>query len=495
MNKNLPHEKTLRCAVWAAVSSEAQAEDDKVSIAVQLRQGRDVAAKHNANVVAELVVPGRSRSIILFEDAARRIPAYSELHKLLTERAIDVLVYLDSSRLGRTAALVMTIEALCRDAGVQMYELANPPRDFGRSEYSTGTALVGAWGAIGAEDEIHKLRYRHKIGMMGRVQAGKIPTGTPAWGYTKRFAADGSEIIEVDESIALWVRKVFEWYVAGASGMTIADRLNQAGIRRTKGGGWTSPKVYVLLARVWRYAGYSEINRTGNRQYTKARGNWQAIISEELAERVVAERAVREHDRSLADTPYVLAGVVVCAQCGKKMYARTIKRSPPRTGEQVQLFCPSPHKRKYVSYPRALQALRDAILSLSTLDLSDIPDDDLSPAIIRELQAHTHTLTSQLDARTRANNAYVMGLMDLDTYAEQVKRLDDYMAATRSKIDELRLRLETEEERGGRASRIEEVIEDGLAVIEDGGPEANAWLRNHVQMVAKDNRIVDIIFL
>lgn len=48
-----------RVAIWAAVSSLPQAK--KVSLEDQLAQGRAHAERHNATVVAELVVPGESR--------------------------------------------------------------------------------------------------------------------------------------------------------------------------------------------------------------------------------------------------------------------------------------------------------------------------------------------------------------------------------------------------------------------------------------------------
>ena len=105
-----------RVAIWAAVSSLPQAK--KVSLEDQLRVGRDHAAQHNAQVVAELVVPGESRDIVLFEEACRRIAAYEQLQGLINAKAIDVLVYLDRSRLGRTAALSMAVVELCKSAGI-----------------------------------------------------------------------------------------------------------------------------------------------------------------------------------------------------------------------------------------------------------------------------------------------------------------------------------------------------------------------------------------
>lgn len=114
-----------RIAIWRAVSSLPQAK--KISLDDQLDQALAVVKRHDAHLVADLEVHGESRSIILFEDACERIEAYSRLKGLIDDRAIDVLIYLDVSRLGRMAALVLAIAELCTRAGILLYELDNPP--------------------------------------------------------------------------------------------------------------------------------------------------------------------------------------------------------------------------------------------------------------------------------------------------------------------------------------------------------------------------------
>lgn len=66
-----------RGLAWSGVSSKKQAEN--ISPQEQLRLCHEHADRHGVQIVAELEV-AESRSITLFEDAARRIPAYAELH-------------------------------------------------------------------------------------------------------------------------------------------------------------------------------------------------------------------------------------------------------------------------------------------------------------------------------------------------------------------------------------------------------------------------------
>ncbi len=60
--------------VWLAVSSESQT--DNVSLGEQLRQGLFHAAQRKVGVVGALFVPGKSRSITLFGDAADKVVGF-----------------------------------------------------------------------------------------------------------------------------------------------------------------------------------------------------------------------------------------------------------------------------------------------------------------------------------------------------------------------------------------------------------------------------------
>lgn len=160
-----------RWVSWAAVSTLPQAK--KVSNEDQLRENRAHAAKHGGIVLEELVVPGESRSIVLLEDAAARIPAYARLRELIAAKAFDVLVYLDRSRLGRKAALSMAIIELCHDAGILAYETDNPPASLAAAAtVGTDDMLIGAIKSVGAQSEIDKFKRRSAMGRKARAKAG-----------------------------------------------------------------------------------------------------------------------------------------------------------------------------------------------------------------------------------------------------------------------------------------------------------------------------------
>ena len=199
-----------RAAIWAAVSSLPQAK--KVSLEDQLLVGREHVARHGAQVVAELVVPGESRDIVLYEDACRRINAYATLDGLISTKAIDVLIFLDRSRLGRTAALSMAVAELCNRAGILLYETESPPPtlDFRTSDHSD--MLIGAIKSVDAQQEIRRIQERHRKGMRDRVEKGKMP-GKINFGWKPVYEAGKLTDYAIDEEAATTVRLIVSLYL------------------------------------------------------------------------------------------------------------------------------------------------------------------------------------------------------------------------------------------------------------------------------------------
>ena len=99
-----------RALLFVAVSSQVQAEVDKVSLDEQERACREWCAAHNVAVIGVLNVPGFSRSesdvvTALSDFEAQGVTAYSELRRAWKARSFDVLVTYHPSRLGRSQSL------------------------------------------------------------------------------------------------------------------------------------------------------------------------------------------------------------------------------------------------------------------------------------------------------------------------------------------------------------------------------------------------------
>lgn len=489
---------TLRFVSWAAVSSLPQAK--KISLDDQLAVNRQHADKHGGVIVAELVIPGESRNIVLFEDACRRIEAYARLAEMIAARSFDVLVYLDRSRLGRKASLSMAVVELCAEAGIICYETENPPATLSAAAPTHDEQLIGAIKSVGAQREVAKIQERHKMGMLERVRRGSLPAGV-SFGYVLAFdPLTGEKKISIDPAAASVVRQMLEWYLSGAGSPSIAERLNDAGVATPTGKRWRPVNVRSIIYRVWRYAGYSEVNRrSAKRPYLRAPGNWPPIVDEATAQAVERERNARIDNRHIPDTTYLLSGVVWCRVCNRAMRIHSTTRNRPSRHRQTQFHCPNEHPRPFMSYLRTMTALRAAIEYVSGLASIDslLHDDEAATAqIAAQIVAHEAAIERLQSSLHRADDAYTSGAMDADRYRRQVERITGQIEAERGAIERLNAQAASARAQTQRRERLDNLRNVGLTMLQsEDVTAANAWLRAHVRVWAQDNQVVEVEFI
>lgn len=492
---------TLRWVSWAAVSSQPQAAPDKISIPEQLRLNQEHAARHGGEIVAELIVPGESRSIDTWEEACDRIDAYAQLRTLLLEKAFDVLVYYDASRLARTLSLGATIRQLCTRRGIILYQTTAPPAEL-RAGWRHDQALVDAIQSVGAQEEVAKLVERRRLGMIGRVQRGEFPN-RPNFGYLYQYSPNGvREVVVVDEAAAT-VREVFRLYLAGHGFSTIALELQRAGRSSPSGAEWTHGMVRELVDHVWVYAGQACFNYRSARgtPVVRAPGRWEPLISEETARLVETERAQREVNRRLPEARVRLAGVCYCAVCGGVMHYRRMypaMYNPHLEDVKVYLRCVRHRPSLSLSESIILATLETEIQALRNADLDTLTAHDID--ILAPLRAR---LTDSEEGRERteaalrrADDAYVQGLMGEDRYRSQVERLRAQSDATAREWERLTIEIAKAEREGTRRRRLVDVRNDGLEMLRTSDIVAsNIWLRRHIKVVCTARRVASIIWL
>ena len=101
----------LRAIIWAAVSSEEQAKNDKTSLVTQERDARQFAEQHDMQIVDVLIVGGFSRRFYNypeFVEAAANDGFYDPARMIdhWKKRDFDVLIARDLSRLGREQGIL-----------------------------------------------------------------------------------------------------------------------------------------------------------------------------------------------------------------------------------------------------------------------------------------------------------------------------------------------------------------------------------------------------
>lgn len=497
-----------RVAIWAAVSSLPQAK--KVSLDDQLATGRAHAERHSAVIVAELVVPGESRDIVLFEEACRRIAAYEQLQGLINNRSIDVLIYLDRSRLGRTAALSMAVAELCNRAGILLYEMDSPPASMEFVQADHSHMLIGAIKSVDAQQEIRKIQDRHRRGMAGRVEKGKMP-GKVNWGYVPQYEHGKLSGYAIDEDAAATIRLIVSLYLDNGYGaLNIADHLNRLGRPAPEGGQWGHSQITFLLRRVWRYAGYAELNvyTKTNRPYIRAKGNWPAIITEEQARAVIAERDARNSTRRSVHTVYRFTRMVYCSVCGSRLHASTKRRDWLRDDgssghyESTYYRCPAEHVMIVENkITKAVTAFVIAIDEQPEFRAAwiDRPTIDNSAAIMTDIERINATIDRLTAGMAKADiDYYGRGALaeDAPRYQAIVSALKKQIAAAQAEITTLQDRLHDEERNSQREQRVDDITANTLRYLQmDDARTANAWLRVRFQITVEPKRVTDIQIL
>lgn len=488
-----------RFVSWAAVSSLPQAK--KVSLDEQLRVNREHVEKHGGQLVEELVVPGESRSIVLFEDACRRIEAYARLKELIDARAFDVLIFLDRSRLGRKASLSMAIVELCQEAGIVCYETDAPPAtldDAGRNTYDD--MLIGAIKSVGAQREVEKFRERSLMGRLGRVKRGNFPSVVP-WGWKVRHDEAGNRHIEIDEEAAAAVRlAIVDMYLTQGHGFpAIAAELNRRGYRTPRGKPWTHGNLKNIARRIWRFAGYGELFVNSPRPYVRAKGNWPAILTESEVEAFQEERQSRSESRRAVHEPYRFSRLVICQRHNRNLNMLVV----PRAGKTYHyLRCSScndasqPHYMQTLKVEAALRATIAAIQDRGNWSRFLTAPTATEDGIRRRMDEQRALLARAKAAILRTDDAYAAGAMTLERYTRQIERQESLMAAAEGELEHLDAQLDNLRHEEIRVTRLAEIAVEGMDRLTDlDVRRSNAWLRRHFRVYVRDRQVVEVAVL
>ena len=159
-------------------------------------------------------------------------------------------------------------------------------------------------------------------GMKAKAAKG-LGLGRPPFGY--RLQVDGTLRVDPDEAEA--VRSIFRMYTEPRQGVrSVAQRLNEAGVKTRRGGSWSLVTVRDIL-RNSAYIG------TYHRFGLRIPGTYEPIVE------AAAFRAAQEQMRGRSSArrnpradPFPLAGVLYCGHCGQRMIGVVRHRSWSRKG-------------------------------------------------------------------------------------------------------------------------------------------------------------------
>lgn len=416
----------LRFGSWAAVSSRPQAEkeslyDQKTRNAEFVSNLPGVYPGYTGTIVAELEVIG-SRSIVELDDACSRYVGYARLVELIKGRAIDAIVCRSRDRLGRSDALIVTIERLCLDNRVLVVPRQMLPvsLDVELARQSEGYGLVVAIESFMAEAAVKRLRNYGIMGMRHRVMGLKKFPRRPPYGYRYLYGEDGESTVVVVEEQAAAVREIVRLFLAGQSFRVIGEALVHGGfaappVKAT----WDSYAVKQIVNNIDRWAGVLTLYKFSRRkpEVQSTTGTHQPIISSEDAALVKGRLASIQWKKRPFSSP--LTGVVTCNQSGEPM--RPIRVASGK----IHFCCYQCAVRHSIAATPVLKALEAVYVQLVAMS---------NPAEIAKNMLQSSMDTANAEAvkiagggvsigtkKRKLLKAYLGGDIDKETFNEQMK--------------------------------------------------------------------------
>jgi site-specific DNA recombinase len=325
----------VRAALYARVSTDKQERDE--TIASQVAALLQASAQRGYQVSDADVFRDEG-----YSGARLDRPALDRLRDLVAEGGYDVVLVLAPDRLARHYAYQVVVTDEFTQAGCRV-EFLNHTGGTSPEEH-----LLLQMQGVFAEYERALIAERLRRGRLFAARQGRATWAHPPFGYTYlRKTVTAPQTLLINEHEAEIVRLMYHWLVEeGLSSYAITRRLQEQHFSTRKGRGWRQSTVIEVL-RDPLYKGVGYFNRTGPtdahrphgpRGYKDQRpGNqrgvrwrpqeewvmvpvpviidpalWQAAQDQLAVNRL---RSVRNHTAH----GYLLRGLVVCGQCGRRM--------------------------------------------------------------------------------------------------------------------------------------------------------------------------------
>lgn len=251
-------------------------------------------------------------------------PQYQAMMKYIRENEIKTLIVHKLDRLHRDEFNVLSDIRFFRENGIQLITIAEAIDS--DMESSNLSVMVHS---ILAADFSRNLSKETRKGLLAGASCCKHMGGIPPYGF-KVNCDTGT--LEIDETTAPAVRKIFELYAEGFTTGEICDWLESHGYRTTRGNAFKANSLNSILHNekyrgcyTWDKAAPkdNEGHRNSHKSkesYIKIEDGCPAIVSKELFEK--AQEKLRYNSskasRNKAKRYYSLNGHIYC-QCGARM--------------------------------------------------------------------------------------------------------------------------------------------------------------------------------
>jgi site-specific DNA recombinase len=505
-------DRPVRYAIWAAVSTERQAAEDKISLEDQESRCRKTANRQNwVEASGPYIVPGETRTqFINLRDAEAAIPELRQMLNDAERGKFDVLVLYDYHRLRE---LMDPVYRTLAAYGVQIHNATQnlpiqPPDEY--NKYRDDTAwMMMQLSNITSRKQVHDLRQKYETGMPARVTKGGIPAISIPFAYRKPPGRelDSKAIPIQDPAKALMVVKFKDLLLQGYSTRKIVDFANGTGIKAPRGGDWGVGTIREILRNPF-YAGYNRWGisrnftdpRTGKRIRKRdidpedvivEKGFHQPLWDEETHARIIAELDARGNayrGKSVSQ----LSRLLICDHCGTSIW---LQHNGPRSEPDRAIWRCS---NKACGQANILnsQAIEQAgeILAAEIGKLNDPRQTQKKKQ--NNFEMEQSALADLLKRRDRLVDIYQDGGLTKEEYLHRRKAIDKQINDIEDQILNAKSRVVRTAERQDALNQFANLVGGIPLWLERDEPaKVNQFLRYLLTGYrVRDDRIVEIIF-
>lgn len=413
--------------LYIRVSTSEQAEEG-YSVAEQEERLRNYCAAYNYTIHAVHIDPG-------FSGASLNRPGIKKVMDDVEHGRCKKVIVWKLDRLSRSqkdTLILLEDVFLANDCHfISLLESFDTSTPFGR-------CIVGILAAF-AQMERENIKMRTMMGRQARIKEGHFHGSRCPTGYTFKYSPDGtllSNDLEVNPYAAKLVQEAYRLFLAGSSISSIAAHMastygcalydwgHNTAIRRL-----LSNPIYMGKVKI------GESLYPGIHEPLVSESDWYMAAAMLQHNKEQCKRTYSYKTRNGLHTDNLLTGLLICGDCGARMYARNVSKSKKKyichsVARTSAAMIKSDHCTNRL-HPFTVEQLDelviDSILKLS-LDrpgfdmLCDRSENDSSIADEQTIyEERLKEVNRQLD---RLVKLYQTGLVDLDNISSRLGELN-----------------------------------------------------------------------
>ena len=421
-----PARAAIYCRISADLTGEAAGVDRQEGLC------RELADLHGYDVEHVIV----DNDVSAYSGVER--PGYEHLLRLVETGRVDVVVAYHVDRLYRR---ILDLGRLA--ATIERHRVEVRTVSAGEVDLSTASGRFTAQ-ILAAAAEHESARIGERVAAKHRQNAsqGRAHGGGRPYGY-RRVGPGKLEVVPEEAAV---IRDLADRVLRGASLNSLVIDLNERNVPTVRGGKWR-PNSLSKLLRAGRLAGLREVDGE-----VIGEGDWEPILDHQTWKRVAAR--ITHAPTGRRPRRNLLAGFVVCAECGSKMKARSEGKPSKSNHRNRQYACDKAGGHGCGSNSVNAERVEHIIIGLV---LGTVANTDLRAAAARRVESTSAHIVKRLAA-----DRSLLDDLAADLGNRRISRAE-WLAAS----DPIRERIAAAEAELGRA--------DAVDSIPSGRLDADRW--------------------